>query len=277
MLCINDMNRLGMKEITITDVDELIKKLNNYKNNFAFRGQSDSNWKLTSSLERMVNQSEKNRIYEDFYLNQFRKKFPLYSKDFESPKNKLSWLSLMQHYGVPTRLIDFTTSPFVALYFAIENLNPVIGKYFSIYAVDYAALVKASCIHVGKYNSSFEKYANNFSEQCEEAFESILDKNSYDVLWFVDPMQLNNRIEKQAGTFLISGSFEKTVENLLSLEIYENVEIEKINFPHHLLENIYCLLRKMHLSPQSIYGDLSGLAKEIQLQMKVYSLDLNAN
>ena len=262
-----------MKETTIDNIDELIRKLNGYKNNFAFRGQADSSWKLTSSLERLVNKSNKSRQFEDFFLNQFKKKFPLYSRDFDSPKNKLSWLSLMQHYGAPTRLIDFTTSPFVALYFAIENLDPSPDRYFSIYAIDYTALVDASCDFVKKYNSSFSQYTINFSEQCEDAFEEVLDKNSYDVLWFVDPMQLNNRIEKQAGTFLISGSFERTVDDLLNSEIYKNVEMEKINFPHAYLEQIYALLRKIHLSPKSIYGDLSGLAKEIQLQMRIYSLE----
>lgn len=262
-----------MKETTITDIDELIRKLNSYKNNFAFRGQANSSWKLTSSIERLVKKSAQSRKFEDFFLNQFKKKFPLYSKDLDLPTNKLSWLSLMQHYGAPTRLIDFTTSPFVALYFAIENLEPVIGDNLSIYAIDYTALVNASCKFVERYNASFSKFTTDFSEQCEDAFEEILDKNSYDVLWFVDPMQLNNRIEKQAGTFLISGSFEKSVDELLNSEIYKNIEMEKISFPHIYLEQIYALLRKIHLSPKSIYGDLSGLAKEIQLQMRIYSLD----
>ena len=38
------------------------------------------------------------------------------------PANRLEWLALMQHYGTPTRLLDFTRSPYVACYFALEEL-----------------------------------------------------------------------------------------------------------------------------------------------------------
>lgn len=264
-----------MNQIEINSTSQLIEKINSYKNNFAFRGQADARWGLQNTLERAVPASEKRRIFEERSLDNFKSKFRLYSKDLDTPQGKLSWLSLMQHYGVPTRLLDFTLSPYVALYFAIENLMPVADGNLALYAIDYTALFKQSCSHVLNIDHDFEDYSTNekFFKRCEEAFEKILDRRSYDALWFVDPIQINNRLEKQSGTFLISGSFNKTVDELLDNKEYSNIKVDKLIIPHEFYKNIYVLLRKMNLGPKSIYGDLSGLAKDIQLEMRVYNLD----
>lgn len=263
-----------MNQIEVTSISELLERLNFYPNNFAFRGQAESSWGLQSTIERMVRHSHERRRFEERSLEQFKAKFKLYSKDMDAPEKRLSWLSLMQHYGVPTRLLDFTTSPYVALYFAIESLVPAKDGFFSIYAIDHAALVENSCKHVLAKDRGFEKYADHkiFYKTCEYAFEDVLDVRSYDVLWFVDPIQINNRLEKQAGTFLISGSFERSIDEILQSDIYKNMVVDKINIPHKFYENIYALLRKINLGPKGIYGDLHGLALDIRLEMKIYSL-----
>lgn len=263
-----------MKHVTINNIDELLKIINTYPNNFAFRGQANFNWGLQSTLERIVPHHDKRRGFEEYSLEQFRSKFKIYSKGMEVPEKKLSWLSLMQHHGVPTRLLDFTTSPYIALYFAIESLIPIQGGSLALYAIDYTALVERSCEYVLARDLSFEAYSGskNFFKKCEEAFDRVLDNRSHDVLWFVDPVQLNNRLEQQAGTFLISGSFDKSIEELLNLEIYSDVRIEKLCISHEFYENIYALLRKVNIGPKNIYGDLHGLAMDIQLGMRVFNL-----
>lgn len=260
-----------MNRIELNSMEELIYKLNSYSNSYAFRGQANSKWPLLSSLERMVPDAKRRRYIEDFTLRDFIKKFPLYSGDIIKPENKLSWISLMQHYGIPTRLLDFTTSPYVALYFAIENITPNKEDFLSIYAIDYEKLVEESCRFVKGHTNLIDEYSNNFSEKCEEAFEKVLDINSYDVLWFVDPMQLNDRLEKQAGTFLMSGSFNKSIDDLIKSEKYKNIGIEELLISHNFLENIYALLRKINLGPKNIYGNIEGLAKHLQMQVKIYA------
>ena len=262
-----------MKNVTINSIDELIVIINTYPNNFAFRGQACFDWGLQSSLERVVPRRENRRAFEERSLEQFRSKFKVYSRDLEMPEKKLSWLSLMQHHGVPTRLLDFTTSPYVALYFAIENLNPMMNQNLALYAIDYTALVEKSCQYVLSRDLSFEEYSGsqNFYKKCEDAFDKFLDNRSHDVLWFVDPVQLNNRLEKQAGTFLVTGSFNKSIEELLELDIYNSVSMEKICISQKFYKNIYALLRKVNIGPKNIYGDMHGLAMDIQLEMRVFN------
>ena len=262
-----------MLTVNINSTEELLRILNTYPNNFAYRGQSNANWGLQSTLERYVPKVNNRKLFEERSLVKFKSQFNLYSKDMERPDKNLSWLSLMQHYGVPTRLLDFSESPYVALYFAIENLIPDPMGNLAIYAIDYTSMVQCSCDFVMGQNRAFQAYSdsNKFFSNCEGAFDEFLDTHSYDVLWFVDPVQINSRLEKQAGTFLISGSFNKNIDELIESDIYKNTTIEKLVIPHSLFANIYAILRKVNLSPKNIYGDLSGLARDIQLEMRAYN------
>jgi hypothetical protein len=94
-----------IKEIEIKDPDHLIRTLNDLPNNFIYRGHADSSWNLESTLERTLGgnwSSEKTGKFEDHYLNLFKSKYHIYNDNEHEPKSKLSWLSVMQHYGAPT-------------------------------------------------------------------------------------------------------------------------------------------------------------------------------
>ncbi|WP_085297358.1 FRG domain-containing protein [Cognaticolwellia mytili] len=262
-----------IKEISITSSDELIRSLNELPNNYIYRGHADANWKLESTLERTLGGSwtnDKAGQFEEHYLNLFKSKYHIYNKSEHKPKSKLAWLSIMQHYGVPTRLIDFTESPYVALYFALEAYNPLTKLDLAIYAIDYSSIMKSSLQKIRAYDSEFKKTESEIVGRQDELFDEVVDRFSYDVIWITEPLELNARIDRQSGTFLIAGNKDVKIENLLLEDIYSDTNILKFNIPFILYENIYALLRKMNINAKTIYGDLGGLAKSIRMDMQVH-------
>jgi hypothetical protein len=91
--------------------------LGRFRSHFAFRGMGYCTWDLRTSLMRLGGNYPK---LEPHLLRNFRK----YAyRDAVANDSLWNWLSVAQHHGLPTRLLDWTYSPFVALHFVTENLD----------------------------------------------------------------------------------------------------------------------------------------------------------
>ncbi len=263
-----------IKTVEISEIPKVIETLNSFGNGYIFRGQSDAGWHLESSLERAIGPvwcHEAAKKFEEFSLNQFKSKFHLYDMENAQPQTKLAWLSLMQHYGIPTRLIDFTESPYIALYFALENCTPKTIREIAIYAIDYNALIEASLDHIKRMDGDFKEDSLSAYIKRDSIFEDILDRFSYPIVWITEPTVLNKRLDRQSGSFLLSGNRDLKIEDVLNGMKYNSVDVQKLVIPTTLYTNIYALLRKMNITAKSIYGDLFGLAQSIKTEMLIHA------
>lgn len=262
-------------EKRVASISELTHELNVLPNHFAFRGQADAGWGLRSTLERTLGNkwsAETARLFENYSLDVFKSKYHIYSGSEHIPNSKFAWLSVMQHYGVPTRLIDFTTSPYIALYFALETYDPLSNQDFAIYAMDYTAIMEESLKYIKKCDNKFLETRSTLQGKQDLIFDDVVDRYAYDIAWITEPIELNARIDRQAGTFLISGNLEKTIESIVNSALYNSSTKLKITIPSHLYEGVYVALRKMSINSKSIYGDLAGLAKSIRMELNVYTI-----
>ena len=92
---------------------------------WTFRGQADAAWPLETSLTRYLRTfggpSNGWRQRERHILHTFKRKAHVLLPETPEEGETLEWLALMQHHGAPTRLLDFSWSPYVAAFFALER------------------------------------------------------------------------------------------------------------------------------------------------------------
>ena len=94
-----------------------------------FRGVSDKDHELVTGIGRLSFADESDRPkYEREVLREFKRRSLPHLKVV--PRSDLEWLQLAQHYGIPTRLLDWTHNPLVALYFAAEKSD---DRDFAVY------------------------------------------------------------------------------------------------------------------------------------------------
>lgn len=265
-----------MKEVELTDSRQLVEIINDAPNGYVFRGQADASWSLASSLERLLEHVWSNedfdiKKYEDYTFRRFVGKYRLYSKDAISPASKLETLSLMQHHGVPTRLLDFTESPYLALYFAMESYNPFKGNDFALYAIDCTALMKHSLLMLRESDGSFKHDLASLEDDKDAVFDDVVERTTLDLLWITEPKMMNRRLDLQSGTFITSINTRVKIEDAIMNPKYAGVEMTKYRMPSQMYEHVYALLRQANVTSKSIYGDLDGLGRSIRMELAAYA------
>jgi hypothetical protein len=98
---------------SIAELLQALKELYGPTDTVWFRGHAEWDWQLVPSLAR----EERGIAAEETLIKRFKQNAAAFT--LQPPTTEWEWLFLMQHYGAPTRLLDWSESPLVGLYFAV--------------------------------------------------------------------------------------------------------------------------------------------------------------
>jgi hypothetical protein len=248
-----------------------LKTWNDYKSlvdqlseNWVFRGQADAEWGLQNAIER----TDFIRFHKDVeanFLAEFQRGARNYLTRDEIPEHLIEWLALMQHHGAPTRLLDFTKSPFIAAYFAYEISYSRSERFVSIWAIN---------IHFLKMKA-IEKLSEHYEEHLkgspsiinEELFEKIFFDNSCSIVFPVELFRMNRRYSLQQSLFVSTGNAaEPFMHQLQFLQEDMKQAVIKIEMPAAIKNQVLRDLQKMNLHRASLFPDLDGYAESLRLR-----------
>jgi hypothetical protein len=201
--------RMTIKEIRPTSVEDGIKTLESAAflgPLVIFRGHADPSWRLTSTLSRFMptHLADMHLIKLDDMLHEFIANMRSVGDLPEAATTRRGRLEYGRHYGVPSPLIDFTYSPYVALFFAYNDIgyrHEQADQTVVIHVLDLSQL--ASAEHRRFIPSNIPKY-NWFFDQNDKIYDEMLDERyPMNVLkFFQHPASWNIRMQRQIGCFL---------------------------------------------------------------------------
>lgn len=191
------------------------------------------------------------------------------------PSNNFEWMFLMQHYGVPTRLLDWTTNALVALFFAIES-NPTsdeerhynespsqnfmesdefCSEGAAVFAIspsklNYLTVSNRSKIYICEEADKWSHYFDPMNKEGSCNFLPIAVQSSH----------IDTRIRSQSGHFTLHGS------NIWALDYYDELRkiIHKIFIPYEVIPQMLKDLQALGITESFIYPGLESLSRDIK-------------
>jgi hypothetical protein len=242
-----------------TDVQEALyasswkEPLGRFRSRFAFRGLSREDYSLRTSLSRLGGTPVE---LERHMLRNFRK----YAQMQTVPQDSVwNWLAVAQHHGLPTRLLDWTYSPYVALHFATERIDQydVDGV---IWCVDYSVtnqwlpqrlkqvlVEEGSDVFTAEMLTGAAPTLSEFDALANEPFVA-----------FLEPPSLDNRIINQFALFSLLSSPDARLDRWLAERPHA---FRKLVIPAGLKWEIRDKLDQANITERVLYPGLDGLSR----------------
>jgi hypothetical protein len=260
----------ALRRVCLSSVDDLYRLADKFEFGGPkplYRGQSSYDWPLQSRIERNVSQYVKSEIgleeYENRIVTEAQRRLHHFVEKLPDEDDLTSWLALLRHNGVPTRLLDVTRSIYIALYFALRDASPEKDAVVWIfdrnsiesgftdwsYRADSTYLRDSPFTSVcgEEYQTPMPKRKSEFTRPTLEslrgegryrpdyaaivnaALQGYIEKPGIAV---AEPFWLSRRLDSQQGSFLvpfnIRQGFETNLKENIAPNIHEEIEEEPV-------------------------------------------------
>lgn len=252
-----------------------------------YRGHSDLGYKAVPSIFRSVTKGKTEPTYAEREDTLFKNMVIHCPQEFIGCSTTLEYLVKMQHYGLPTRLLDLTTNPLVALYFASCSNYGKDGKNGEviIYEVpndeikffnsDTAAVIGNLAKMPRKFDYLKEEYRKRFLHEIQAEKPYFKDSIEVDHLSSVQCVKAkldNRRITQQSGAFFIFG-MENSIMTPAEIP-YSYVHKDSNNKPvtleiaHTGKKTILSQLSNLSISEATLFPEIDSVARHLKKQVE---------
>jgi len=236
--------------------DSWSETLGRFRAPFSYRGLSDADYDLKTSLIRLEGMYEQ---LEPVILRSFQK----YAYRDASPSSSVwNWLAVAQHHGLPTRLLDWSSSPYIALHFATADVSKFDqdGVVWCLNAVRLRDWMPARVRQVLE-----DEYAIMFTVDMLSRIASSLPE--FDrlllepFLIMMEPPSMDDRIVNQAALFSLLSSPKAILNEWLAdkPELYHRIII-----PAALKWEVRDKLDTMNMNERILFPGLDGLSQYLK-------------
>ncbi len=246
-----------MIQRTVNNIAEFLDALRADQDGNAtwFRGHSRADWKLLPGIMR-----SSSGLSEGSSLARFKQSAAMLTERL--PTNSFDWTFLMQHYGVPTRLLDWSESPLVALFFAVNDIEKYPDAEAAVWCLKPTALNKNAGISdpvEAQYIPSFDDL-----ELKPYAAEEMRVTPRVGLLPVATIATRNNaRIQAQLGTFTIHHIVKQPIE-----DVGDKSHVNKYTIPNASRETIEKELKLLGLTQFSLFPELTSVGAILREMMR---------
>ncbi len=284
-----------------------------------FRGQSNIKWGLDTSLQRAFKKANITSSVEGIHVENssigfFKDRSRLYLPATPAESDLLGWLALMQHYGAPTRLQDWTQSPFVAAYFAYREDEKADAALWAIQSYYCRNAVTPGTIglpwdHLGIFKESESDtdagepevivqslLATQAEHENEILREAIRGENGWPLP--ILPFNVDARMAAQQAAFLVSTSFDFRIDALKDkalwpkqaephpweVDMAPRIGVTRLDEPHRLIKRIRLpyawreralhSLKRMGITEATMFPGVDGAGRATGDQIAARDIDL---
>jgi hypothetical protein len=276
---------------------------------WVFRGAGNASYELQPAVERgPKRESIEWHALEILVSDEFKSRLRMHLAAPGIPEDNFSWLALMQHHGVPTRLLDFTYSPFVALYFAVRQYSREPGRHGArngqslacrLWAIDAAAVNSRfrDVAHRAIANKHGKRLGGRVRldpdsllfdrdqlidetlgwrrliEELLPARGSLLHElDRQECVCAALPPALNPRLASQQGVFMLNLAgglgFKKSLDMMMAPR--KTAWCKKFDIAETAIPEIEQKLFQMNIHEQSLFPDMQGLAELIRQKLRLH-------
>jgi hypothetical protein len=237
---------------------------------YVYRGQSSSAWKLEPALLRVFHRfrlSEPKALeIERMALDEFKAQAHLHLPPnvFSTTTDTVSWWTLMQHHGAPTRLLDWCFSIYVAAYFAVTAQPDEPGAVWIVHTRTLHSIMSET------YEGA------DFPNSEGEIQNRFLKPDAPPVLVFVSRSTKTHRMIAQQGLFSVCRQVLGHHGEILDAIMPDDPQRElfrKIVIPASLKAVFLRKLRSMNITANALFPGLDGLGRSLEEFIQILGSD----